>query len=262
MSYIGTKDYWLEVCRGNVAGVSWVNKFGRNTNVDSGVATDIWDLTTQPVWVAPTASRGHTISSTFAGDSGSGVGARTLQIYGLTGWESPETSETLELAGTSAVYTANDYVIIHRMQVLTKGSVAGGTSSNIGTVTAMALTDETTTAMLTPGEGQTLMAIYGIPSAKTAYMTGWYSSMNKKSLGATAVGVNMKILVNPEPNVELSHYVVKHTTALWSESSTETQYSWRPYKEISGPAIIKIHATGSAADLDVSAGFDMYVVDD
>lgn len=261
MSYFGGRDYALEVSRGKVAGVSFVNKFGRNTNVDSGIATDIWDLSTQPAWIAPTVARGHTISSTVAGDSAvGGTGARTIQIYGLTGWDQTETSETLSLAGTSAIYTTNNYTIIHRMKVLTKGAIVGGTSSNLGTITAMALSDETVTAQINPGDGQTQMAIYGIPSTHTAYMTGWYTSMNKASLGATAVGINVRILVNPEPDAQLLHYIVKQTQSLWSASSTILNHTWNPYFKISGPAIIKIQATGSADNLDTSAGFDLYLV--
>lgn len=262
MSHFGTKDYALEVSRGNVSGVSAVNKFGRSVNVDDGIWTDIWDgAISQVLWVAPTVTRGHTISSDFAGDSAvAGTGARTIQIYGLTGWESVETTETISLAGTSAVNTVNDYVIIHRMKVLTKGTIAGGTSSNIGTITAMALTDQTVTATILPGEGQTQMAIYGIPSTHTAHFTSWYASLNRANLAA-AKGADLKLCVNPEPDAELLHFIIKQTQSIISNGTSVLHYNWNPYFKVPGPAIIKVVAVGGAADQDVSAGFDIYLVE-
>jgi len=257
MSYVGTKDYLLEVAKGNISGTSWVNKFGRNAAVSTSLE-DIWDGSS--IWVAPTQARGHTISSTVAGDSAvSGTGARTIQIYGLTGWDQTETTETLSLAGTSAVYTVENYVIIHRMKVLTKGTIAGGTSSNIGTITAQALTDQTVTAQISPGRGQTLMAIYGIPSTKTAYMTAWEAAQNRTGVGVT-VATDVTLVVNPEPDAQLLHYINKHTMSLFGSGTTVIQHQFAPYFKIPGPAIVKVQAIGSAA-ADIDAGFDMIIVD-
>ena len=59
------------------AGSLRVNKFGRNTNVDDGVNTDLWDLTTQAIWIAPTAARTHAFVSSSDNDI-TGLGTLTL----------------------------------------------------------------------------------------------------------------------------------------------------------------------------------------
>ena len=66
-----------------------------------------------------------------------GVGARTIRIYGLKTWDLAETSEVMYLQGVFPQNTDNSYVIIHRMEVLTKGA----TSVNSGAIKATAASD-------------------------------------------------------------------------------------------------------------------------
>jgi len=244
----------LDIPSGALSRFSSVNKFGRSTNVDSGVATDIWDRANpthdQAIWLAPTAARIHAIASSDANDDGdpAGTGARTVQVFGLKTWDSEETSEVVTLNGITGVNTANSYVIIHRIKCLTWGSAG----PNVGTITATAATDGTVTAQINPLEGQTQMAIYGIPSIRTAYLTQFYSSL----LRSVAASGDMTLLFNPIPDVDPLHYLVKHT---WSIHSTEGErkHPYDPYSAFTGPGILKIQAAGSANNCDVSAGFDL-----
>lgn len=243
----------LEVARGEVQGQLSVNKFGQSFNVDSGVDTDIWDAAAQPIWLPPTQARIHQIVSTDAGDDGDpvGVGARTIRIYGLTDWDTAEVSEDIVMNGITDVPTVNAYVIIHRMKVLTKGA----TASNVGVITATADTDGTVTAQIAAGTGQTLMAIYGVPSIQTAYMTCFYQTVIGNS-GVTQEVIT-KLLSNPEPNAELLNYLTKHTGGLVTTAGNHAQHFFDPYKEFPGPCIIKLQGNGSAADMRVSGGFDL-----
>ena len=249
-------DYMLSVPAGCVPGKSAVNKFGRATNVDTGIATDIWDRANatadQDIWTAPTQARIHQITSTSASDDGdpAGVGARTIQVYGLTSWTAKETSEIITLNGVANVPTANAYVIIHRMKVLTKGA----TNINVGIITATADTDASVTAQINASEGQTQMAIYGIPSGISAYMTAYYVSAIK---AAASLSVKVSLLVNQTPAAELTNYLVKHTIGLATEGSSYVRHMFEPYFKITGPAIIKIQGNSSALNTDVSAGFDL-----
>ncbi len=254
-------DYNLEVARGNVPGVMGVNKFGRAPDGVQTTATDIWDRAdatpTQQMWVAPTTARIHQIKSGSSSDDGDpvGAGARTVRVFGLTGWDAKEVSEDITLNGTGNVPTSNAYVIIHRMKVLTKGA----TSVNVGIITATADSDSTVTAQINAGQGQTQMAIYGIPSTQTAYMTKYYFSFNKSG-GATSF-IDMSVLINPGPDVELLGFLVKHTQGAQSNGTSDPEHEFAPYLPIPGPAIIKIEGTSSSADFDSSAGFDLMVVD-
>jgi hypothetical protein len=253
------RHYMLEIAQGAIPGQSSVNKFGRSTNVDSGVDTDIWDRANttddDDIWTAPTQAHTHQIKSTSGSDDGdpAGVGAQTLRIFGLTSWDTKEVSEDIVLNGVANVPTVNQYVIIHRMRVLTKGA----TSVNVGVITATADTDATVTAQINAGEGQTQMAVYGIPRGVTAYLTGYYFSVIK---AAAAVRVSTALLVNPTPDVELLNFLVKHTLALDTTGTSYFDHQFRPYFKINGPAIIKCQGNATANDTDVSSGFDLILV--
>ena len=79
-----------------------VNKFGRNTDVDSAAAEDVWDG--GGIWVAPTAARVHNLVSADAADDAAGTGAQTVLVTGLDGtWT--ETSETVTMDGITPVAT-------------------------------------------------------------------------------------------------------------------------------------------------------------
>lgn len=241
----------LDLAKGKVDGHFIVNKFGRNTDIDTTLE-DIWDG--GGTWVAPTQARTHQIASTSASDADAGVGARTIQVYGLTDWDTSETSEVITLNGTTNVPTVNDYVIIHRMKVLTKGA----TNVNVGVITATADTDGTVTAQINIGEGQTQMAIYGIPSTQTAYMACYYASINKaNATGAVDIGLKY----NPEPDAELTNFQVKHTQGLMSAGTSHIQQNFNLLNKFSGPGIFKMTGLGSTNNFDVSAGFDLIVVD-
>lgn len=251
-------DYFLEVSKGNVAGHSAVNKFGRSTNVDNGVDTDIWDGANSTddvdIWVAPTQARTHQVASTSANDAAAGTGAQTVMLYGLTSWDADEVSETITMNGTTNVATSNQYVIIHRMKVITQGSAG----PNAGKITATADTDATVTAQINAGEGQTQMAIYGIPSTKTAYLTGFYASANK---GTISLSANITLLANPEPDSQLTGFLVKQTLGINTDGANAIRHDYAPYPKYSGPCILKLQANSSSNDTDVSGGFDLIMVD-
>ncbi len=260
MSHIISTDFLLEVAKGNVTGHASQNKFGRAPDGVQTTATDIWDLAdavpTQQIWVAPTAGRIHDIVSTSASDADPvGVGAHTVRVYGLTGWGTAEVSEDVPLNGTTNVPTGSAYVIIHRMEVLTKGA----TSVNVGTITATAQTDGTVTAVILPGIGQTHMAIYGIPTTQKGYVIDVYAHILKA--GGANASADMSLLYNPEPEAELLNFISKHAWACVKDGSSVAPKDYRVPKPFVGPGILKIQGIASAADLDVSAGFDLVLVD-
>jgi hypothetical protein len=255
-------DFPLEVARGNISGMVSYNKFGRNIEIDSGVVADIWDggytLASGGVslkWVAPTQARTHVIDSDNGGDTSGGAGARTVRIYGLTSWTTSEVTEDITLNDASPPTTANAYVIIYRMHVLTKGA----TNVNIGNISATASGDGTVTALIRAGQGQTQMAIIGIPSTQTAYMGRLYTNTNK-AVGAAGL-LDMSLLVNPEPQTELLNFVTKHTFGLQTVGTSAFTIPYYVPKVIAGPAIIKIQITSGTNDMDVSGGFDLIIVD-
>jgi len=249
-----SSDFMLDVARGVIPGMSSVSKFGAAPDGVQTSLTDIWGradaAATQQIWLAPTAARIHAIVSDSASDDGSpvGVGARTLRVYGLTSWSTVEVSEDITLNGTGAVNTANSYVIINRMKVLTSGT----TSINVGTIIATAATDATVGAVILPTRGQTEQCVYGIPSTQKLYIDHLSLSMN--ATGATTA-VDFELLVNENPDVQTTNYIVKNTTELSSTGTSAILRRYTPLYQVVGPAIVKIQAISSSADTDASAGF-------
>lgn len=78
-----TRDFDLEVGRGNVPKVSYVNKFGRNPDIDTGSdPEDIWDG--GGIYVPPTQARTHDIASSSAQDAGTVLSSGTATGGSLT----------------------------------------------------------------------------------------------------------------------------------------------------------------------------------
>lgn len=260
-------DSMLDISADRFGGFNPENKFGRAPAGVQSSATDIWDRAdatpTQQIWTAPTQARQHVLTSTSnedsdsGGDIAQGTGARTVMVFGLTGWTNKETSETVTMDGTSTATTTNSYVIIHRMRVATAGGSANG--GNVGTITATAITDNTITAQINPTEGSTLMAVYGVPSSQTAYITQWYATINKAS-GAVA-SIDFRLRINNEPDIDANDFITRNERGLQSTGTSSDTFSYNPYFVVSGPAIIKVQGIGSANDIDASAGFDLILVD-
>lgn len=224
--------------------IIYVNKFGRNTDVDL-TAEDVWDG--GGVWAAPTAARVHTVVSTDDADGKTGapssVGARTVRVYGLQDWNSAESSEVITLDGTTGVPTVNSYVIVHRIKVLT----AGSSGPNVGVITATPAVSGSA-ATISIGIGQTLMAIYGVPSHQTLYVTGYYAGLNQITTGS----FDIFLKVNQEPADNANTYLVKHVLS----STSSLSHKFDPYARFDGPLIIKMTADAGQVNSDISAGFD------
>ena len=253
-------DPMMDISDGVVVGRKTVNKFGRAPSGVQTTKTDIWDRAdatpTQQIWLAPTAARIHTIQSDSASDVSGGVGATTVVVSYMADWNTAETTETVSGNLNAGIAMSNAAVMIHRMVVTPQAS---STSTNVGTITATAATDTTITAQINPGEGQTQMAIYGIPSTQTLNVKNFYATINK---AAGVVGtINFSALVNPNPDVQTLAFLVKNTRGLQSTGSSEGSFTFDPPWKITGPAIIKIEGIASAADIEASAGFNGVLVD-
>lgn len=251
-------NFNLMVMRGLIAGHSGVDVFGVSDNVDSGVLTDLWDRANstddQDIWTAPTQARIHQIVSSSTSDAAAGVGARTLEVQGLTSWDLKQVSETITMNGTTNVPTVNSYVIINHMEVLTKGA----TNVNVGVIKATADTDSTVTAQMNVGTGHTLMCIYGVSSLQKMFVMAF-----SVTVGAVASGkeVEMDLVINTEPDVELLNFLTDFHVAL---NATGTSHVHHPHvlpDPHDGPLIIKMQATGDANNMSVDGSFELMLID-
>ena len=249
-------DFYLEVAKGNVNKHSAVNKFGRNTEIDTTtLPEDIWDAGGE--WVAPTIARIHDIASTSTNDSSLDKGMRTVNIQGLDANFDLQ-SETVVLNGTTNVPTVNSYTRIFRMY----GETFGSDSTNLGDITATAQTDATVTAQITTGKGQTLMAIYTIPNGKTGYVTQGFCSMNRAGATSGAM-IGLAFEFRADADQSDSGWRVAWEGALSVEGSSFINLSYMPIPPFPAKTDLRVRVHyASDNDSDVAAGFDIILVDD
>ena len=172
----------IGVADGSVPGVSHIEKFGMNIDVDSDKET-IWD----GGGIYTYLSTGETLSvtSSSVNDSASGSGARTVEIQGCN--DAGEVIlETVEVGSASTQL----FKRVFRVKVVTSG--ASGVNEGIINITSVASTTVVAqigvdgTGSHAAGRGQTFMALYTVPVGKTAYLTQWTVGCGKQNTDAVA----------------------------------------------------------------------------
>lgn len=249
-------DFGVEASLDNIPGYSTVNKFGEATDCDNGVETDAWDgangsLSTD-IWVPPTTARIHDIASSSGNDTAAGTGARTIQIWGLTSWDSDEVSEVATMDGTNNVETENAYVIIHRIKALTWGT--GGL--NAGNITATAQTDGTITAAILTGNNQTQMCIYGIPSTQNLRMTKAGCEVVKSGGAAITLEGEILVMLDPETNVSDNTAWTNKENFSAYKGVPSWEHEYNPPKKFNGPCIVKMRVVTDTNNSTATAFFD------
>lgn len=239
-------DFYLNVARGAIQGVSFINKFGQNPDIDIAADEDIWDQGGD--YDFPTQARIHDIASTDAADDLIGTGARTVEIFGLDS-NYNEISEIIDMDGLTDVPTTNSYLRMHRMIVRS----AGSGDKSAGNITATAQTDATVTAQITNGNNQTLMAIYTIPNGKTGCITNVFFSVGKK----TAAAADVEFLVRPLNEVFQNKMPMSGNT----QGKSHVQHKMMPYEVVDAKSDIKMRASVTANDAVVSGGFGIIMTD-
>jgi hypothetical protein len=247
----------FEIARGYVPGQLSVLKYGRATEVNVE-ATDIYDRAnptdTQPIWLGPTASVVHEVTSDDIDDDVGGDGLLTLGVWGLTDWATKEIYQEIIMTGAVAAPTA-PLVMINRMKGLTWGSLG----PNVGTVKATAVGGGgKVTSQINAMEGQTQQAIYGIPSGQTLYLYNYYAGFSGSN---TTSWASIRLLYNPIPDVQPLGFLQKHTKPVRAAGSSDVDRNFRLPYAFTGPGILKMQAFGGAAGLDITADMDFVLVD-
>lgn len=179
-----TPSFLLSVTRGEFENYSVVRKFGRNPDLDAGVAEDLWAQGGD--YTFPTAAQIVDIVSTTDDDSLGGSGAHTVAIEGLDA-NYAVIRDTVDLEGLTQVSTTNAYLRIFRMRVTAGGSAAGAA----GNITADQTTSGTVVGYIAAGVNQTQLAVYTVPVGFTAYILGLQFNATKGT--TSAVDIDMRV---------------------------------------------------------------------
>ena len=244
------KDFMLEVPRGNISGISCINKFGSNSVVASGTTEDVWDG--GGVYSFPaTATITHLRQAT---DQVGTDGGATIEVQGLdASWDL--TIQTADLDGTDTtteVALGTALIRVFRLKVnadvvLADDIWVGATGVAAGTAKGLILTPH----------NQTLMAIYTIPNGKTGYMISYYCDFIEAT-GKDPKSVGYRLWAADRDNSY--EFQIKHEKGI-PQSAAGFQHEFRPYLKFTQKTDIKIDANPDDKDAHVHAGFDLILVD-
>lgn len=170
---VSSTPYLFDIAEGKVTNHYSLNKFGYNSDVGA-VEETVWEESA--VYSYLTSATVLKISSSDVDDTAIGTGARTVSIYGLDA-NYDEIDETITMNGRTEVNSVNSYLRIFRMRVMTVGTT-GWNEGTIyaGTGAVVAGVPANKYATIAVGHSQSLMALWTVPNAHTAYMTHLFAS--------------------------------------------------------------------------------------
>lgn len=173
MSYLGDKDFLLEVEKGNVANHSSIHKFGRNPAVGTSFVP-ISVIADYPTPQPASATTLRVKAGGDANDTAAGSGAREVTIIGLdeTGAEVTEAVATAGASASSA--TTATYMRMYRAYVSASGTYAtasaGSHAATIDIENGAGGTDWGTLTATDFARSQTQIGAYSVPLGTTAYL--------------------------------------------------------------------------------------------
>ena len=252
----------LEIARGNIAGMTFIHKFGEAPDFDTGDNfVDVWDgandsaAVDQNLYVYSTSADIDSLSSSNAGDT------QKIEVQGLDGNYNLVT-QTITLTGQTTKSLNTNLLRVFRMKNVGSTNLAGNLYCYVsgGVVTAgVPQTDADVRAIISlhatgDSHNQTLMALYTIPAGKTGYLCSFYAS----SIGAIKTAVKeIHLDIRPFGQVFQS----KHTSSLTDTGTSHFLHHYSIPEVIPTKADIRMQADTDVSGAGVSAGFDLILVD-
>jgi hypothetical protein len=162
-------DSYLAIQRGLVPGHDIINKFGRNTDVDTGVVEDVWNG--GGVYTGFPTGAAETFEAFSSSVSDTGV----LTITYLPSFTSTEyETASVTLNGTTPVSFGVSGVRMHTARYDSGNS----TTFNVGTITVRhTVTTANVFCVMPIGRSQTNVAAYTVPFGHTGYIVRLFSRL-------------------------------------------------------------------------------------
>lgn len=239
-------DWAINISAGDVAGSSYIEKFGMNVDVDTNKET-IWDG--GGIYSYISTAETVAITSTSGADSAAGTGARTVEIQGLDATHTL-VYETLTVGGGAGT---QEFLRIFRANVVTAGTsgINEGTVSitSSGTSTVLAQIGVDGTGSNAAGRGQTFMALYTVPAGKTAYLTQWTVGCGKQNTDAVAT-----FLAKPEGSAWNAKDII-------TVSATTYAKDYKIPLQFTEKTDIEVRAYSTTNNSLVSSSFNLLLID-
>jgi len=178
-------DWSIDLSAGNLDGVGYIEKFGRNATMSANIET-IWDGSDLYEYLG-TASSVY-VTSSDGDDNPTGNGARTVTVEGLDATYNEISEEVNVDDGASTA----EFLRVFRVTTKTTGSTGqaeGVISVRSATGGGGVLLAQIQKVGTGGGSslGQTFMALYTVPAGKTAYITQWIVGAGAQNADTTAL---------------------------------------------------------------------------
>lgn len=232
------------IARGGVSGMSIVNKFGRNTDVDTAsVPEDVWNGGSTYAGFPTGAPEEFQVFSASASDTG------ILTItYLASSTATAYSTGTIQLNGTTPV---NSGITGYRMHSARYAS-GSATGFNLGAITVRHRTTTANVFCAIPiGRSQTNCAAYTVPAGSTAYIRRLFCRVIGSTTGQVDGALWIREL-NGSPRLR------RPFTAGSTAPLEESPYGGLAVSE--GSDIMVRISSASANNLDVVAGYDLVLV--
>lgn len=245
----------FNVAQGNVVGQTSVHKFGRGANIDSADGLVVlWDGAEYAALLKDyTYSATDDIDRISSDNNGDTV---DIEIHGLdANWD--VVVQTITLTGQTPAVLTTDLIRVYRMVNVGATDLAGNVFCFVNDTTTLGAPDTITNtrAMIINGNNQTLMCLYPIPNAKTAFILNWYGSLS--SAKASSFN-NLEMKARPFGKV----FQLKHTSSLSSAGTSYIYHNFTVPQSFPSRTDFVMLSDSSVNDNAVSAGFDLILVDD
>lgn len=226
-----------------------LHKFGRNPDIDSAAAEDVWAV--GGLYTFPTVAETVDVVSDDATDTAAGVGAREIRIQGLDA-NYLYVEEDLLLNGLTTVTTTQTFLRVHRALVLH----AGTDGSNAGNVNAEQSTSGLVLFQIRPMTGQTTLGLYTVPADKRLVVVRLFASIGRQASG----GATLEFLVRDFDPGGFPAFRVINYAGLHSQGVTYAHVTL-PLPILVQPRTDILMRVGvTANNSDLNAGFDGYLV--
>jgi hypothetical protein len=221
----------IRIASGDTKGVSHINKFG------FGAATTnpytVWDGDSD--YAYPSTATTATVTTSLA-DSG-------FQVL-VEGLDANYVSITETITGTSSGATGTEEFLRVFRASLTNQI---GDSDNNSDITIRV--DNKDAAIITAGEGQTLMAVYTVPAHCTAYLENIHAAPTKKD-NDTIITLKARPFGG-----------VFNTKGKFASSGDAIHYDYNVPLKFDAKTDIEVKAENQAASGDISALFDLIILE-
>ena len=155
-------DIFQMIALGQIDYFDTIYKFGRNESI--GATEEL--ISAGGIYGLPLVAQTVSVTSdSVANDNPTGLGARTVHLFGLDN-DYNQVDEIVELGGTSTV----EFLRVFRAHVETAGTTTPIGGANVGTITISQSVSGVDMVLINPNDGQTLTACYTVPAGYIALM--------------------------------------------------------------------------------------------